>query len=239
MRYLSLASFLLAAPLVASAQTTSLNVNNFNFETGGVADGTFSNNPGVIPTGWTAITNNAPSGNFFGYFNPDNSGFAGTSGTPGTIGTMNGPNVFYFGSSTTGQGIQQTLGTNFALNTSYTLTTAIGCRSSNTYQGSVTMEIYAGSTLLVTGTFLNSTANTFSDYSLTYTGDGSTNAGLVGSPLLIRLSEFDQNATVTEADVDNVRLTATSVVPEPSTWAGGVGLLVATAAVWRRRLAAC
>lgn len=233
MRSLYLATLLLTAPLAASAQTTSLGVTNFDFETNGLADGGFST--GIIPTGWNAIPGNAPSGGNYGYFNPQDSAYTGTTGTPGTIGTMSGPNVFYFGTSTTGQGIQQTLATNFALNTSYTLTVSVGCRNNVTFQAGLTMQLLAGSTVLATNTFFNSTAGTFADYAVSYAGSGNTNSGLVGSPLVIRFSEYDQNATVAEADMDNVRV-VTTTVPEPSTWAAllvGAGLL---GAFTRRRV---
>lgn len=241
MRYLSLSALLLAAPLTASAQGVSINVVNFDFETGGVADGSASN-PGVVPTGWTAIPNNAPGGGFFGYFNPQDSGFTGTTDTNtttrGVIGTMSGPNVFYFGSSVTGQGIQQTLlNTSFALNTTYALTLSVGCRNNPNVEAGITMQLYAGSTLLASNTVFNTTGGTFTDYTLSYTSS-SLNTALVGTALTISFAESDPAGSTTriEADMDNVRVTATPVVPEPSTWAAvlaGTGLLGVMA--WRRR----
>ncbi len=232
---LLLAALLLTSTLAVHAQMTSLTVNNFDFEDGGLADGGYTSGAtGTIPTSWDAIPGNAPSGGYYGYFNPQDSAYAGTTGTPGTIGTMSGPNIFYFGTSASGEGIQQTLGSNFDLNTSYQLTVSIGCRGSNTYEAEVTLELLAGSTVLSQGTFLNSNVNTFADSSVTYTG-GAANASLVGLPLTVRLSEYDQNATVTDVDIDNVRVTATNAAPEPSTFAWltlGTVLLIVTVR-WR------
>ena len=236
MRHLLLASLLLTAPLALRSQTTSLAVTNFDFETGGgLVDGGFSS--GTIPTGWSAIPGNAPTGSYYGYFNPDDKGYTGAGGTPGTIGTMSGPNVFYFGSCATGQGIQQTLGSTFALNTTYQTTFSLGCRNDPTYQASISVQLLAGSSVLASGTFLNSTADTFADYAITYAAS-TANTSLVGMPLTVSFAEYDQNGTVTEVDLDNVRVTATAVVPEPSTWTLlSLGVVGACAVALRRRRA--
>ena len=103
----------------------SLTIANFDFETGGLGgDGARSDGPGVIPSGWEAVPGAAPSGFNYGYYNPrsDQGYDSAVAGLPGTTGSMAGENVFYFGSATNGQGIQQTLAATFELNTDYTLT---------------------------------------------------------------------------------------------------------------------
>ncbi|NBT24106.1 LamG domain-containing protein, partial [bacterium] len=177
----------------------SLTVVNSDFETGGFIDDRYSSSPGVIPAGWQAVPGAAPSGNFYGYYNPinDAGGYtSGVSGTPGVTGTMLGPNVFYFGSATTGQGIQQTLSSTFSLSTDYTLTVARGTRN-GTYNNTLRMQLFAGSTLLTSRDVAPEPAGsrgTFLDYSTTYVAsvaNNSANAGLVGQPLIIRFLEID------------------------------------------------
>jgi hypothetical protein len=218
-------------PMVSLGQVT-IPITNFDFETGGVSDGQFSNSPGVIPTGWSAA--GAINGSFYGYFNPNDSSYTGTTGS-GTTGTMSGPNVFYFGSAATGQGIEQTLNTAFAIDTDYALTLAVGARNGGG-MASVQMDLLAGSTVLATGTFNNSTLDSFDDFQVTYNANPANN-GLAGQPLTVRFLEIDNQGGVgTEMDIDNARLTA---VPEPSFYAAVTGLgLVVFAAVrrWRRLL---
>ena len=131
---LRLFGILVAVALMAPlAEAATISIVNGDFETGGLADNSNSAFPGVIPTGWSAVPGAGPSGSFFGYYNPvnDAGGYvSGVSGSPGITGTMAGPNVFYFGSSTNGQGIQQTLSATFLANTDYTLTVARGTRNS-------------------------------------------------------------------------------------------------------------
>lgn len=155
---------------------------------------------------------------FFGYFNPvnDAGGYvSGVSGTPGITGTMAGPNVFYFGSSSSGQGIQQTLAATFAANTDYTLTVARGTRNSN-FNNTLRMSLLAGSTVLTTRDVApepSGSRGTFLDYFTTYTYSAA-DAGLVGQALIVRFQEIDNPGNPQfEVDIDNVRL---SFVPEPS-----------------------
>ena len=193
-------------------------ITNYDFETGGLADNSNSAFPGVIPTGWSAVPGAGPSGSFFGYYNPinDAGGYvSGVSGSPGITGTMAGPNVFYFGSSTSGQGIQQTLSATFLANTDYTLTVARGTRN-GIYNNTLRMMLLAGSTVLTTRDVSpepSGSRGTFLDYSTTYTYSAA-NVGLVGQALTIRFLEIDNPGNPqAEVDIDNVRL---SFVPEPS-----------------------
>lgn len=220
--------------LGASGWAATLTIANYDFETGGVGDGSFS--PGVIPTGWVAMPGAAPGGSFFGYFNPvnDAGGYvSGVSGTPGVTGTMAGPNVFYFGSSSSGQGIQQTLAATFAANTDYTLTVARGTRNSN-FNNTLRMSLLAGSTVLTTRDVApepSGSRGTFLDYFTTYTYSAA-DAGLVGQALIVRFQEIDNPGNPQfEVDIDNVRLSA---VPEPDS-AALLGLAGVTLFLCRRQ----
>ena len=212
---------LLTFSLVArvNAQTT-ITVANSDFETNGLADGGFSS--GVIPTSWSAVT--TLTGSFFGYFNPTASAYSGTTGSPGTNGTMSGPNIFYFGSAVTGEGIQQTLAANFTANTNYTLTVAVGTRAGNLANtGFLDLLLLAGSTVIASTSARNLTADSFADFSLNFDAlaAGSTFNSVLAQALTIRFVENDTSlpGTVFEADIDNVRLTSVTAVPEPATYA--------------------
>lgn len=223
--------------------SATIAITNGDFETGGISDNTWSNNPGVIPTGWQAVPGAAPAGVFYGYFNPLNNAtgyISGVTGSPGTTGTMSGPNVFYFGSATSGQGIQQTLAATFALSTDYTLTVARGTRNADV-NNTLRMLLFAGSTLLASRDVApepSGSRGTFLDYSTSYTAsaaNNTANVGLVGQSLMIRFLEVDNAVSPgAEVDIDNVRLTSVAGVPEPSSgilvMAGGLIL-----AAYRRR----
>ena len=202
--------------MAVSGRAATISIVNGDFETGGLIDNRNSAFPGVIPTGWSAVPGAGPSGDFYGYYNPinDAGGYvSGVSGSPGITGTMAGPNVFYFGSSISGQGIQQTLTATFLANTDYTLTVARGTRNS-IFNNTLRMSLLAGSTVLTTRDVAPEPAlsrGTFLDYSTTYTYSVA-NAGLVGQALTIRFLEIDNPGNPqAEVDIDNVRL-----VPEPS-----------------------
>jgi hypothetical protein len=214
--------------------TASITVSNYNFETGGFGSDEFSAFPGVIPTGWSAV-NGSISGNYFGYLNPDNGGYPGTTGN-GVIGTMSGPNMFYFGSATNGQGIFQVLSTTFSTNTDYALTVASGARSGG-FMASLEMHLYAGSTLLANQIVKNTNLGTVQDFTLNYTANSSNNY-LAGQGLKIQFLERDFGVNDAEVDIDNIRVTSTvSAIPEPSSYAlfglGALALLVA----YRRKAA--
>jgi len=239
LRFLTFLGAFLILPTFSRAAT--LTVANFDFETGGWADNSNSAFPGVIPTGWQAVPGAAPSGNFYGYYNPiDDAGgyISGVSGTPGVTGTMAGPNVFYFGSAVNGQGIQQTLSSTFSLSTDYTLTVARGTRNS-IYNNTLRMQLFAGSTLLTSRDVAPEpvgSRGTFLDYSTSYIAsviNDAANTGLVGQSLMIRFLEIDNPGNPqAEVDIDNVRLNA---VPEPASGMLLVAGLAALAVVRRRR----
>ena len=119
MKFIPLAYIPILALPFGVAQAASIAITNHDFETDGVEDGTFTNSPGVVPTGWTTVGGDL--GPFYGYFNPTGDdayiGATDTEPSGGTVGTMDGANVFYFGTATTGQGIAQTLSENFAADT--------------------------------------------------------------------------------------------------------------------------
>ncbi len=218
--------------LTSARAQYSISVTNYDFETDGLADGEFSNNPGVIPTGWTAVT--SISGAYYGYYNPINAAYSGTDDS-GTNGTMSGPNAFYFGSAVNNEGIQQTVGATFAANIDYYLTVAVGTRSGNLANtAQLGMQLLAGSTVIASSTVRNTTADSFTDFTLHYDPvvAGSTYSSFYGQAVTIRFVEIDTSFSG-EMDIDNVRLT---FIPEPSTTAliaGAVGLV--GAAFWRRR----
>jgi hypothetical protein len=227
MRYTKIAALFAASTLAASAYPIA--IVNADFETGGFAVDAFSNNPGVIPAGWSAV--GPISGAFYGYYNPDSSAYEGTNG-PGVATNMSGPNVFYFGSAVTGQGIQQTLGETFAADTAYSLVVALGSRNDSTdFTASLDVVILAGATPIASATFRNNAFDgTFADYSLDYAYNPA-HFGLIGQPLTIR---FLENNTVSagELDIDNIRMTA---IPEPASAALLLGLGVLGFGLARRR----
>lgn len=233
---LALAALLVLSLVTRTAAQTTITVANSDFETGGLADGQF--NTSTIPTGWSVA--GSITGGAFGYFNPTASAYSGTIGNPGTNGTMSGPNIFYFGSAVTGDGIQQTLAANFTANTSYTLTVAVGTRAGNLANTAfLDLQLLAGSTVIAASSARNLTADSFADFSLTFDAlaAGSTFNSVLGQALTIRFLENDTGlpGTVFEADIDNVRLTSVTTVPEPASSAllalGVLGL----AALRRRR----
>jgi hypothetical protein len=233
MKFLPLVYFSTLVLPFGAAEAASVAIVNHDFETGGVADGSFTNSPGVVPTGWSAVGGDL--GGFFGYFNPTGDdayiGATDTEPSGGTVGTMDGANVFYFGTATTGQGIGQTLSENFAANTTYALTVALGSRLDNTeFTANMTINLLAGSTVIATRTARNTAFDgSFADFTLDYTYSV-TDSALVGQALGIQFLELDDVADG-EVDIDNIRLTA---VPEPAAFSLVAGTL-ALAGLRRRR----
>jgi hypothetical protein len=230
------------AALAPITHATSLTIVNSDFETGGFAtDDSFSNTPGAVPFGWTAVDGFINPA-FFGYYNPNNGAYLGTTGGSAVAANMSGPNVFYFGTAVTGQGIQQTLADTFAANTDYSLTFALGSRLNNSaHTASLDVRLLAGSTVIASDTFRNATFDgTFANFSLNYTATAGHSA-LAGQALTIKFLENDANLPANpnyEVDIDNIRLNATpsaSAVPEPSTYAAIFGVLALGAAAYRRR----
>jgi hypothetical protein len=221
-------SLISAFVIFGATSQASISINNYDFETGGVPDGFFSNNPAVVPTGWN-ITPVGAAGAFYGYLNPQDDIYPGTTGLPGVTGTMAGPNVFYFGDLQRGFGLSQTLGANFAFETNYDLTVAWGIRLQTQFAADLRMTLSVAGNILADRTYLandykTTYAGTFFDVTLPYAWNAS-HSPLVGSPLTITFFEEGENF---ELDIDNVRLTS-SPVPEPSTYAlllmTGAGLL--------------
>jgi len=185
-----------------------------NFETDGVADGNFTNSPGVTPTGWDLELNGQAAPAYFGYFNPLDDTYSNTTGLPGDPSPMSGPNIFYFGALDDQQGISQTLASaTFEADTDYTLTVAVGTRLDYAVMADLEIDLYAGASLIATEILLaanyatSGNAVTFTDYSLDYTHDAA-DAGLAGQALKI---VFLQSGAGGEVDIDNIRLSA---VPE-------------------------
>ena len=127
--------------------------------------------------------------------------------------------------------ISQTLAASLTPNTTYNLSVDVGFRLNGAVDiTNYSIALYAGSTLLAS--LPPSTSNgvipigTFADETVTFTSGATVAPG----DLRIVLTSGGQ-----QADFDNVRLTTTSLIPEPSSLsllAGGLGLLLF---VFRRR----
>lgn len=193
----------------ATPITTSLAVVNFDFETDGLADNGFSNNPGVAPTGWSTFDNGGGGlGAFFGYFNPSSSGYYGCDGS-GTNGTMSGPNVCYLGSIGVGQGFTQALSHNVTMGAYYEMTVALGARVAGLMKDAK-LQLRAGtdailgeSVVLASDYAVGALLGGFADFSVSATVN---NATLVGLPLTVYV--LKGSGGVTEVDFDNVRVKA-------------------------------
>ena len=110
----------------------------------------------------------------------------------------------------TGGTIAQTLGTNYATGSLYSLTVAFGNRLDGPYiPTGVTMQLFATNTGSIVATqaidVSSITRGTFKDFTLSYTADGSSNGKAIG--ILF-------TSTGQQLDIDNVRL---NNVPEPGT----------------------
>lgn len=208
----------------------SIIVVNHDFETGGLADGQFTNQPPAVPAGWSVTPGGPLGGVFYGHLNPLDNAYPGTTGLPGVTGSMTGPNVFYFGDLERGYGLSQILTTNFASHTNYDLIVGWGIRLQPEFAADLRMTLSVEETVLADRTFLaddyqSAHTGTFFDATLSYIWDA-THAGLVGKPLTIT---FYEEGSGLELDIDNVRMTS-HAVPEPSSLAllalGAGGLFV-------------
>ena len=197
----SLAASLCSAAALCTMSTAALagpiSVANASFE------GPVQSSPGYFnPNGITSwVTTGSGSS---GVWNPTLSpgGFAAYWSTALPDGSQVG--------FSNGQTIAQTLGTNYATGSLYSLTVAFGNRLDGPYiPTGVTMQLFAATTGSIVATQaidVNSiTRGTFKDFTLSYTADGSSDGKAIG--ILF-------TSTGQQLDIDNVRL---NNVPEPGT----------------------
>ena len=219
---------------ISGAQGAAVTITNFSFENPVEANddnSTFLDNQTAY--GFTAVT---PAGANFcdiGIENP-NEGYSGAAGA-GTPTGANGTNVLFINDDNVGNKayIYQNVGMLLA-NTTYTFTVAIGARTDRINEpGYLTLINTAAGVTTDAGTTLSTTSGissvpgSFQDFSTTYT----TGATVSGN-LTIELYTIE-NGDI-QASFDNLRLTATSAVPEPSSVAA---CLVGAAGIagWIRR----
>lgn len=179
-------------------------INNYSFELNVASVGGVET---TVPTSWTA-------------FNEAGSSDIGSQDAGGTDYTVYEPlsspanenqycYVNMFNSSVTG-GIYQDVGA-LQPNTSYALTVAIGSRHDRINSPGI-ISLVSGAnntgTVLVSGGGLPGTQNTWQNYSITFTNGASPTGDLT-----IVLSVLGNGSTI-QADFDNVRLAATSIVPK-------------------------
>jgi hypothetical protein len=209
-----------AAAIAAPALATSLTIVNPSFE-GEVltcAPGFFCFVDGIIP-GWSVSSI------------PQTATFKPSIGAGGEFpgGIPDGVNVAAVGNQTATGAISQTLSVNLQANTVYTLSAAVGNRADFPYSG-YSMELDAGSNVLMSSSAVNPAPGKFLADSFSFTTTAST-VGL-GQPIVIRFSSLVSDAQV---DFDTVALTAVPVaapVPEPGTYAmmlAGMGVLAVCA----------
>jgi hypothetical protein len=219
------------------AFATLLTIQNPGFETGNltqVGNGTFSQlisgstifAAGGTLANWTAssTTTNAAAG-----------GFAPSAGGNNWTSTWwSGNNIGYLQISSAGTvSLSQTLTDSLQNNTVYNLSALIG-RRAFTPSLNYSLELFAGSALLISASNLALASNSFGTDTATYSS-GSSNP-LAGQSLKIVLQSTGTNNVFTEAFFDNITLNATGTVtsvPEPGTLVlGAIGLSLL---LWRRR----
>jgi hypothetical protein len=213
----------LAATLLAtaSARATAVTIINPGFES----------DVGLVNAG-TTWSDNTPTG----WQDPDNPGANPNSNFIENIGGFASEGIVHLGFDANENGIiYQDLSTAWAPNTKYTLTLGVG-RRANFGAGQALIGLSSNSGLVVSNdTFATaafqsvvSTGNfaitdgTFADTTLVFT----TGAVAPAGNIRLFVKEVD---TVSRIHVDNFRLDATLVVPEPSTVAtllAGAGLLI-------------
>lgn len=128
--------------------------------------------------------------------------------------------------------ISQTLSATYQVGLTYELKVDVGSPVNLPVSG-YTVSLYAGGTVVASA--VNSASIVPGTYS-TVTLDASISSGSIaaGQPISIVLANSGYNATQTEVTFDNVRLTSTASVPEPSTWLLTTLGLVGLAASGRR-----
>jgi hypothetical protein len=131
--------------------------------------------------------------------------------------------------------LSQTLSATLQANTTYALTAAIGDRDHpGSPFGGALIQLYAGSTLIGSATYLTGTAGMFTNDTLTFDSSG-VDPSLIGQSLQIQL----HTAVLGSTDFDGVSLDATSdgasAVPEPSSLVLIATAMTAGLTVARRR----
>lgn len=201
-----------------SAQTVSITVPNGSFESQSALN---PNGVTLNVDNWTKLPNpgDSTSFQFFGnFFNPPNS--------PGnTIDNVDGGQAAY-ALNITGTGVQQLLSSPdglFKVGNSYELTVGLTANAAVTSSDTFSISLYYlnGTTpttlaeTIIPGGFPNKTHLVDSSVILPTVQAGDAWAGkAIGIQLLV-----SSGSGSAYWDLDNVRLTATTAVPEPSTWA--------------------
>lgn len=213
------------AASLPEARAISINVTNFSFEmpvlsTGNLQVGT--------PTGWTSFQTDGGGVFDVGVTHPGAAEY--TVNTPFAA-PAEGNNYLWLnrfnGSGTAG--IFQDIGA-IQPNTLYTLTVAIGGRADRINSPGI-ISLWNGADQ--NGTLLGASGglpaqNSWQDFTVTF-----TTGALVSGNLTIGLSVL--NAPSIQADFDNVRLTAVSAVPEPSSYGLAFASLMGGLIYLRRR----
>jgi len=177
-------------------QGSPIAIANATFESDALASGGFT----TTPTSWTCTPGANPGVDICGVYHFTSSQY--TVADPD-----GGVNVAFSNGGT----LTQTLTTNLALSTLYTLHVSLGRRLDSTFS-SYLIELLAGSTVIATdNTGLNPASGQFLVSTLTY-NSGASNV-LAGQPLGILLKGNSGG----QPNFDALSLDGTATVPEPRT----------------------
>ena len=222
------------------AHATAVPITNSSFETNVIAtDGGTQPNA----TGWTTVTGNTLSGlgvpldDTVSTFNPTAAQFTGAGGLAGVAPNMAGPQALLMQTTLIGLGgsVSQTTGTLLTLNSTYTLTVAVGNPGTGSFQGYL-LSLLAGTNTLATQSLSNVPSGTFVNESLSFLA-GPAVASLVNLPVTVVLSAPPSVVAGSAVAFDNVQLDV-ETVPEPNpakAVAAGLGLLCLAGFVKSRR----